>query len=121
MRACLPLDEGGRVAVSSRAKYMALGVLDGTSVAVEKVVENPALNARERRPTFIRACREAGAQVVIAAHGSYCIPSALEARRGRLRLLVGEGRPEDLRLREAGAWEFIYSSLLATFERAKGH
>jgi hypothetical protein len=82
---------------------MALGVLDGTSVAIERAVENPALNARERRPTFIRACRDAGAQVVIAAHGSYCIPSALEARRGRLKLLVGEGAPGDLRLGEASA------------------
>lgn len=121
MRVCLPLDEGGRVALSSRAKYMALGDLNGNSVSVEKVIENPALRARERRPSFIRACREAGAEAVVAAHGSYCIPSAIEARRGRLKLLVGEGRPEDLRLREAGAWEFIYSSLLATVERARGH
>ena len=121
MRVCVAVDKDGKVVVSSRAELMALGELDGSSVRVEKTVGNPALRARERRPTFIRACGEAGAEAVIAAHGSFCVPSFAEARRLGLKLMVGDGPAGSLSLRRAGPWEAMYSSALAVAERLRGH
>lgn len=123
MKVCVALDGDGKIAITSRAKYMGLGELRDGTVIIEKLVDNPALKARERRPTFIAECARLGAEAVVAAHGSYCAPSSAAARRLGLRLLVADAgdRPESPRLRGSGVAEVVYSSFLAVVERIRGH
>ncbi len=101
--------------IFSRADYVVL-IKDGKIVYKE---ENPALHAKERRPAVAKRCMELGAQVVVAPHGSLCLPSyMILSKSGKAMYVVKTGEPvQELRAWPINAGEVAYSSLLAVWER----
>jgi predicted Fe-Mo cluster-binding NifX family protein len=113
---CTTVGEDFTFDLFSRAKYIVL-IKDGAVVHREV---NPALSSTNKRPTVAKRCVELGATVVLAPHGSLCLPSYLILRRAGVRMYVvkpGVAFNNDVRASPVNSWEVIYSSLLAVAER----
>jgi len=113
---CTTVNEDFAFDLFSRARYVVL-IKDGAVIHKEM---NPALNSTNKRPVVARRCVELGATVVLAPHGSLCLPSYLILRRAGVRMYVvkpGVAFNNDVRASPVNSWEVIYSSLLAVAER----
>lgn len=112
---CTTINDNGELEIFSTADYLVL-VDNGEIIHKEK---NPALKAREKRPTVAKRCLELGADTVIAPHGSLCFPS-YTILNGKIKRIYAARRGD--KLNEAMVWpvnmgEIAYSSFLATWER----
>ncbi|MFP3298661.1 MAG: hypothetical protein RXO22_06260 [Thermocladium sp.] len=112
---CSTINDNGELEIFSKADYIVL--MDGGKIIHKE--KNPALEAKEKRPTVAKRCLELGADTVIAPHGSLCLPS-YTILNGKVKRIYIARRGE--KLSEAMVWpvnmgEIAYSSFLATWER----
>ncbi|AFZ70367.1 hypothetical protein Calag_0610 [Caldisphaera lagunensis DSM 15908] len=114
---CIPLSDDNKITITSRAKYLAIfEKLNDKPVVIE---ENPALNAKIKRPEFIKGCIKHKANVIIAAHGSYCSPSYNLIKENNIKAYVSENYssiPPKF-LKDLTMGEVLYSNMLAVYER----